>query len=330
MILFSHPVWERGLADLGAHYDAMQRSKVIAIVGCGGAGKSETNKAALRSRFAFPQMWQNNMTPVASTMGILGKNAYFSSLQFVKSARMRVLFPNNDWMLTGDERSDECIRELQRSIDRTKKLAGKVRDLSETEQWPLLQDAAREHCVQVLVIDHATAFLVNHKDTTPAEHLFNLISWSEDTGVTVVLIGAPRLAQMWRGSEELSRRVRKVWIPPYSDCGEELEQFSYVFGTMLARYPGTDLALTGMTEEVHLATGGLIGQLDALLVRAAAGGSKLTARSIRQSFIGPKEASHLWASVAAFNEARNVASKADLQAAKDIALKVRRSSGYAA
>lgn len=323
MRLFAHPQQKSDLNKLGLYYDLMRPAKVIAIIGCGGAGKSTVNKLALRSRYAYENMWRENTTPVATNMALLAKNAYFSSLQFVRSARKSVMFPNINWMLEDQEKAAPWMIELDCNVQQARQIVDRRRALTEPDQWEALLDATRDYGVKVLVVEHATAFLVNHKDTTPAEHLFNLISWSEQAAITVVLVGGTRLASMWMNSEELSRRVLKLWVAPFPDSASGLDEFANVFAKMLSHYPGADLSLTGMTEEVHLATGGLKGQLVALLDRASLNGDVISPRSLRNAFVGVSEAKKLWESIVIFRRLEKAATKFELADAKRSALKGR-------
>ncbi|MNN92660.1 hypothetical protein D3C81_2109730 [compost metagenome] len=82
-----------------------------------------------------------------------------------------------------------------------------------------------------------------------------------------------------------------------------------------------------MTEEVNLATGGLVGQMRSLLDRASLNEGGISPRSLRESFVGVEEARRIWESVASFRKLEKAATKADLQSAKQYA--VRNSQGRA-
>lgn len=325
MTIYNHKIFESASAEFRRALQDTPRGSIIAIIGCSGAGKSVLRRHVLKERYKVASLWPDNVTPIVETMVLLVNGAYFSSRHFVSHLKNQVLFPDLDWMLEAHESEpDSWIRAKAVEIHAAKLRLPTLRLVTEGREWENLADACQICKCEMISVDHATCLLVNHKNKTPADHLFNLTSWSERYGIRVVLTGIETMPDLWADKGELRRRVRKVWVPPYSGDKEGLKDFARLVASFLGRYETDDPKdIVKMSPELHYATGGLIGELERLFIESAVDGRKLTRQSIESCYYTEKETRDLWDGVRRFFQAHRVVTREELRAAKSIGMRRR-------
>lgn len=318
MMPISHPIFCSGDADLQSALRDTPPGFIIALIGCSGAGKSVLRQLVLKQLYGAPCYWPDNVTPVVETMALLVNGTYFSSRHFVAHLKDQVLFPDLSWMLANGRSEADAWIELKIGEIRTaKQRLPESRWLTEAKEWENLAEACYAYKCQLISVDHATCMLVNHKDKQPADHLFNLMSWSERYGVRIMLTGIETMPKLWADKAELRRRIRKVWLPPYDDDQASIRNFARVVASMLGDYEVENPRdILKMSRELHLATGGLIGELKRLFVESVKGGRRLTRESVSSCYYSENELRDLWDGIRRFHEAQKITSREDLKNAK--------------
>lgn len=318
MSLIRHTEWDNSCVDLQRAFRETSPGTLIALIGCSGVGKSALRRHVMKGLYGAQSFWPDNVTPAIEAMALLAKGSYFSSLHFVASLKREVLFPDLRWMLAnGRSDSDAWIDQKMGEIDLAREKLPNPRWRTETKEWELLAETCHLYKCELIAVDHATCMLVNHKDMTPADHLFNLTSWSEKTGVRIILTGIETLPDLWAEKGEIRRRVRKVWMAPYRDDSEGLKAFGRLVASFLMQFDAKNRqAILGMTRELHMATGGLIGELHRLFFTSASCADGLTPDGIASCYYSDREIENLWCGVESFWKARKIARRENLEAAK--------------
>ena len=316
--VFKHPLGEDAATKLSNAIKSCLPGHIIALIGIGGTGKSTVVARVCREMFGQQSMWRGNVTPVARVMAVLPDKAFFSSLAFVTSIKKQVMFPDIRWLDQGDATaSNDWIADLDSEIQRAMRVIPATRKATEREEWAYAADLVRSKGVELLIVEHANALLRNHRDTTPAQHLQNLMSWGEAAGVRILLVGVETLPDLWHASSELSRRVAKIWLCPYTtDTEEGTRIFASVMSNMLRDYEH-EKDILRRVKMIHDATGGIIGQLRRLLEDASMHGSAcISVASVRHSVQPADAIQNIWASVTTFDRVRCPADDSALKKAK--------------
>ena len=323
MIPIDHHIFKNKAVELK---DAMKNTApgvLIAIIGCSGVGKTVLRRYVLKTCYNAPCYWADNVTPFIDTMAILASGSYFNSRHFVFDLKKQVLFPDLSWMLDPRhlDSEDWIIRKIE-EIRRAKAMLPALRWTTEAKEWDNLADICETCRCEWISIDHATCMLVNHKNKIPADHLFNLASWSERHRIRIILTGIETMPALWARKAELRRRIKKIWIPPYPDDREGIKKFARVVASLLKEFDAeSPTEIIRMTPELHMATGGIIGELKRLFVDSAKDGRPLSREGITSCYYTQSELRDLWDGIRRFHEARKISSREELYAAKQAGLR---------
>jgi hypothetical protein len=314
---FKHPLGESAASELRHAIERVYPGHIVALVGLGGVGKSTVVGRVCSDLYGSSSLWPDNVTPVARVMAMLPDKAYFNSLGFVISIRREISFPNISWLQFGPSETAWAARKIAEVLSASLILAA-GRNNTEAGEWACAADLARLCRTEVLVVEHANALLRNHRDKKPAQHLQNLMSWGERTGTKIVLLGVETLPDLWNSSVELSRRMTKIWLPPYgAGSDEELRVFCSVFAQMLEDYESDRAQVLRKIRMIHDSTGGIIGQCRRLLEDASKHGTqRITVDSLRGAIQHPDSIAQIWESVSRFQRISAPAAENELMRAK--------------
>ncbi len=319
-----HPLGEAASSELGSAIARTIPGHLIAMIGVGGAGKSTAIADACSSVYAHRSHWPPGVTPIARVMAMLPDKAYFSSLAFVASIRSAIMYPDIRWLtFPADPESKKWHSNMSDDVVRASLAITEQRRMTEAALWAHTASLARSYHTETLVVEHATALLKNHSDKTPAQHLQNLMSWGEDAGVRIILVGVETLPELWNSSVELSRRIHKIWLPPYPlFTQEDTSKFALMLKNMLSGYEADTDQLVRKARHIHAATAGIIGQVRRLFDDASHHGSRhITIDHLMKSIQHADAVNQMWNSVAIFDRSREPSTVKELLRASSIGAK---------
>lgn len=302
-----HPLGEAATAEMSSAIARTIPGHLIAMIGIGGAGKSTATAASCSALYAHRSQWPLGVTPVARVMAMLPDKAYFSSLAFVTSIRSAIMYPDIRWLtFPPDPETRKWHSDMTHDVVRASLAITEQRRMTEAALWAHTASLARSYHTETLVVEHATALLKNHSDKTPAQHLQNLMSWGEEAGVRIILVGVETLPELWNSSVELSRRIHKIWLPPYPlHTHEHTSKFALMLKSMLSGYEADTDQLVRKTRHIHAATAGIIGQVRRLFDDASHHGSRhITIDHLMNSIQHADAVNQMWNSVAVFDRSR--------------------------
>lgn len=311
MRLVQHPAYEGPRQRLRKALDEHRPGHMVFIIGPSGVGKTTMRRSVMQEMFGNPAHWGRGRVPVAETFATLPHGAYFSSRQLAKSLLDELHAPTLNWLLQGSHLEPavkEAIRdELADSAQAWENI--RLKRSTEGDHWGMVQRSLVARGCKYVSIDQVTALLVNHRDTSPADHTLHLMALAEASGVMFVMTGVHKASQLWAVHSELRRRVITVWVPPYSDRRKEDEiPFLRLLKSLSAKYPlSHEELLLKMSADILAATGGVFAEIVELLERAKsmaaeAGNVRILKRHIEASYYGNDDLTTLWCDIEAFEQ----------------------------
>ncbi len=293
---------------------------MIFIIGPSGVGKTTLRRSVMQEMFCKPSLWGKGRTPAVETFAMLPNSAYFSAKALARSLLDELHAPTLDWLLSSGSltpsESSQVRVELASSAAAWQML--KPKRGTEGDFWDMVKRGIAARGCKYISVDQATALLVNHRDTSPADHTLHLMALAESTGVMFLMTGVHSAARLWAVHSELRRRVITVWVPPYSDKRkEDLAQFSRLLATVGCKYTlaQSDL-LQRMKYDILAATGGVFAELVQLLSRArdlavAEGTSKIKKAHLEGAYYSDDDLRTLWRDIDAFEACMQAGSVGD-------------------
>lgn len=312
MLLLQHPGYEIPRQRLRRVLDEHRPGHMVFIIGPSGVGKTTMRRSVMQEMFGNPACWGRGRVPVAETFAMLPHGAYFSSRELAKSLVNELNAPTLDWLLDGSHLETpvkEAIRAEVADCARTWESLRPKR-ATEGEYWEIVQRSLIARGCKYVSIDQVTALLVNHRDTSPADHTLHLMALAEATGVMFIMTGVHHASRLWSIHSELRRRVVTVWVPPYSDTRpEDRVSFVRLLKSLGSKYPVSqgDL-LVRMSADILAATGGVFAQIVQLLERARhlaleAGQDRILKRHIEAAYYSDEDLKAIWRDIHTFEQA---------------------------
>ncbi len=317
MRLVQHPGYELPRKRLRYALDDHRAGHMVFIIGPSGVGKTTMRRSVMQEMFGNPACWGRGRTPVVETFAMLPHGAYFSSRELVRALLDELHAPKLDWLLHGSNLTEAAKKAIKAELAACAKIWEQLRPKRGTEgdYWGMFQRSLQARGCKYVSLDQVTALLVNHRDTSPADHTLHLMALAESAGVMFVMTGVHHASRLWAVHSELRRRVVTVWVPPYSDKRkEDRVPFLRLLRSMSTKYPlsSADL-LTGMASDVLAATGGVFAELIQLLDRAKSraleeNSARILKRHIESSYYADSDLAALWSDIELFEQAMKAGS----------------------
>jgi hypothetical protein len=291
----------------------MKPGELIFIVGPSGSGKTTVRRNEVSAFIGNPLHWGTGRLPAIEVFALLPKNAYFSSFGLAKSLYRQLFVPDLRWLGIDGSNANPAIQQFLQEIRTADQAINSValREPSETKIWERFQSMATARSLRLACIDQAAAMCINHKNTSPAEHILHLMSIAEQSAINFVFSGVHHTALLWNTRPEIFRRSKIVWVLPYSHTRkEDRDPFLALLRTLGNRYAfSKPRLLFSMSADILAATGGVYGNMDKLLFdaseRAQQQGRTVIHRSDIEDAIPPDaELTQLWRDIQAFEALR--------------------------
>lgn len=312
MKLIQHPGYVGPRRRLREVMDDHRPGHMIFIIGPSGAGKTTMRHSVMQEMFGHPMYWGQGRIPAIEAFVTLPSKAYFSSRELAKKLADELHTPTLDWLLRDSTIDISVAAAIQSELAESAAVWGHLdlKRATEGERWAVFQKCVVARSCKYVSLDQVTALLVNHRDTSPADHTLHLMALAEATGTMFVMTGVHDASRLWAVHSELRRRVITVWVPPYSEKrSEDRISFLRLLKSLSGRYllSKKDLLLM-MFSDLLAATGGVIAELIELLDRAARlaaeqDSPRILKRHIEHSYYNDEELTTLWRDIDAFERA---------------------------
>lgn len=311
MRLVQHPGYELPRQRLRRALDEHRPGHMVFIIGPSGVGKTTLRRSVMQEMFGNPAYWGRGRTPVVETFAMLPHGAYFSSRELVRSLLDELHAPRLDWLLHGSNLPAPDKKAIRAELAACAKVWEQLRPKrgTEGEYWGMFQRSLQARGCKYVSLDQVTALLVNHRDTSPADHTLHLMALAESAGVMFIMTGVHNASRLWAVHSELRRRVVTVWVSPYSDKRpEDRIPFLRLLKSLSAKYPLSNAnLLTGMAADILAATGGVFAEVIQLLERAKSraseeGGGRILKRHIEASYYADADLAALWRDIEIFEQ----------------------------
>lgn len=324
MRMIQHSAYELPRRRLLRALENHRPGHMVFVIGPSGVGKTTMRRSAMQEMFGDPSYWGRGRTPAVETFAMLPNGAYFSSRELAKSLLDELQAPTLSWLLEGSNIPENVQVSIRNELAECRRVWSKLKPKrgTEGEYWGLVKRSILARGCKYIALDQVTALLVNHRDTSPADHTLHLMALAEASGVMFVMTGVQSAVRLWEVHSELRRRVLTVWMPPYSDGRpEDWVPFLRVLQSLSLKYnlSKQDL-LTGMAHDILAATGGVFAQIVQLLDRAhqvayERGRDRIIKRDIQDSYYSNADLEAIWRDVKAFElamKAGDVSQRAEL------------------
>ena len=300
--------------ELTRAIEGAEPGQLIFQIGPAGVGKTTMRHAVLRAIFGSPEHWGPGRVPAIEVMALLQNQAYFTSFGLVDSLLGELFAPDLHWLLDGGPESPSVLR-IVSEVAKSRKIweTHPRKTQPERKAWEQFGQLATSRSMHLASIDQAAALCTNHKNTSPADHILNLMSIAEKYRLNILLSGVHKIAQLWSTRSEIRRRSIIVWVPPYSYTRPmDRDPFLQLLRTLGSRYQfSKPRLLYDMSADILAASAGIYGIVeklfkDASIKAESAGRSEIRKLDIEASVYGDTDLRQLWEDVHAFEEARKV------------------------
>ncbi len=309
MRMIQHSAYELPRKRLLRALENHRPGHMVFVIGPSGVGKTTMRRSVMQEMFGDPGHWGRGRTPAVETFAMLPNSAYFSSRELARSLLDELHAPTLSWLLEGSNLSEQVKISIGNELAECRRvwIDLKPKRATEGEYWGMVQRSILARGCKYIALDQVTALLVNHRDTSPADHTLHLMALAEASGVMFVMTGVQSAARLWEVHSELRRRVVTVWVPPYSDSRpEDWGPFLRVLQSLGLKYnlSKKDL-LMRMAHDILAATGGIFAQIVQLLDRAhqvayEQGRDRITKRDIEDSYYSDSDLEAIWRDVRSF------------------------------
>lgn len=311
MKLVQHPKYEAPRRQLRRALDSHRPGHMVFLIGPSGVGKTTVRRSVMQEMFGRPEFWGRGRTPVIEAFAMLPNSAYFSSRDLARTLLDELHAPTLDWLFNNSRISRDLQESMRAQVAECARIWEELRPrrATEGEYWGMVKRSLGARGCKYVSLDQVTALLVNHRDTSPADHTLHLMALAEASGVMFVMTGVHHATRLWEVHSELRRRVDTVWMPPYSARrAEDRLPFLRLLSSLELKYETAEKLLVGMSYDILAATGGVFAQIVQLMERAHAAAEDAGSSSIRRSHIEsayyPRvDIEAIWRDVEAFEEA---------------------------
>lgn len=302
-----HRNWVAGQRRLRDSLTKHRPGRLVVIIGVSGVGKTTLRWSVLRELFGDPLLWRCGNLPVMEVMGLLSKNAYFSSKGLAEDSYNQLFVPDLTWLLRDAPPSPQNAA-IEESVLKSQEFwVGKRPILTETSSWNGFKDTARTRGLKIYSLEHASALCINHKDTTPAQHIINLMSVMENCGAMGLLTAVQNGAELWKERSEIRRRMDVIWLAPYDvSVPDDLKHYLALLKKIGTRYTFDPPNLLGaLAPEIAAATASVFDEMVTLLERSFnnardQGRSTIRKADIQDAYYNAKDLKTLWSDVETF------------------------------
>lgn len=312
MKVLQHPAYANPRRRLKRALEEHRPGHMVFVIGPSGVGKTTLRRSVMQEMFGNPALWGRGRTPAVEAFATLPNGAYFSSKELAKTLLNELHAPTLAWLLSGDNLKAPAREHIQTQLAECAAIWEKLRPKhgTEGEYWGMVKRSLGARGCKYVSIDQVTALLVNHRDTSPADHTLHLMTVAEDTGTMFVMTGVHSAAKLWSVHSELRRRVVTVWVPPYSDSRpEDRDPFLRLLCSLASKYAlsKNDL-LVSMSYDILAATGGVFAEVIQLLERAKGiamdnGVERICKGHIESAYYANEDLETLWRDIRIFEEA---------------------------
>jgi energy-coupling factor transporter ATP-binding protein EcfA2 len=288
-----------------------EKGRMIFIIGPSGVGKTTMRWAVLRELMGKPAHWERGQIPIIEVLARLDKQSYFSSRSLVEALVEQLFVPQLKWLRDTGERNDEAVEAICREVAEAKSVwdEGYNSKVNEPQRWSTFERLAIARRTWLVCIDQAAALCTNHRNKDPADHIINLMTLAESSGLNFVLSGIHTAAALWEDRPEIRRRSDIIWMRPYSHQRRaDRDLFLQVLKTFQSDvgYAGKNL-LIKMAPELMSACAGVFGVLEKILKEArfraeADERQEVSKGDIEASYYGARDYKKVWEDVERFEE----------------------------
>ncbi|MDR7070050.1 hypothetical protein J2X02_002901 [Pseudoxanthomonas japonensis] len=265
MKMIQHPIHKLARVQLRRELEVHRAGHMVFIIGPSGVGKTTIRRSTLSEMLGNPLYWGRGRTPLVEVFATMPSRAYFSSRDLANNLVDELNAPGMEWLFDSGSFAANESSALRSELAECKAIWHAVprKRVTEAETWQAFRVGSGARGCRYVSIDQVTALLVNHRDTSPADHTLHLMSLGESTGLMFIMTGVYQAARLWDIHSELRRRVSVIWVPPYSDKrAEDRVSFARFLKTVGARSPLIcDATLINMAPEILAATAGVVGEV---------------------------------------------------------------------